>query len=247
MRPMFDFTSSDGIGFFKRRIKDTQLIQISWILPTASVILASLIHYLSGNYRDIPFFISETDHPGLEDHVFSIGLFLSSITQVVVSFRLYLLFKPIASPKLHIFALFCGLATSTHLAVLAFVTMDQNLEVHIYTAMVVFHGGFAWAFATHFSLPKSSSKGRKVRLYSLVLAFVSLIVMSVSIQDGIKSGEEELGVHSSEIGLEYLQPWVDVAAPAEFLLFFGLIGCLASFRWDIEEHSSKGQDPPVEG
>ena len=128
MRPMFDFTSSDGIGFFKRRIKDTQLIQISWILPTASVILASLIHYLSGNYRDIPFFISETDHPGLEDHVFSIGLFLSSITQVVVSFRLYLLFKPIASPKLHIFALFCGLATSTHLAVLAFVTMDQNLK-----------------------------------------------------------------------------------------------------------------------
>ena len=244
---MFDFTSSDGIGFFKRRIKDTQLIQISWILPTASVILASLIHYLSGNYRDIPFFISETDHPGLEDHVFSIGLFLSSITQVVVSFRLYLLFKPIASPKLHIFALFCGLATSTHLAVLAFVTMDQNLEVHIYTAMVVFHGGFAWAFATHFSLPKSSSKGRKVRLYSLFLAFVSLIVLSVSIQDGIKSGEEELGVDSSEIGLEYLQPWVDVAAPAEFLLFFGLIGCLASFRWDIEEHSSKGQDPPVEG
>ena len=243
---MFDFTSSDGIGFFKRRIKDTQLIQISWILPTASVILASLIHYLSGNYRDIPFFISETDHPGLEDHVFSIGLFLSSITQVVVSFRLYLLFKPIASPKLHIVALLCGLATSTHLAVLAFVTMDQNLEVHIYTAMVVFHGGFAWAFATHFSLPKSSSKGRKVRLYSLVLAFVSLIVMSVSIRDGIKSGEEELGVHSSEIGLEYLQPWVDVAAPAEFLLFFGLIGCLASFRWDIEEHSSKRQDPPVE-
>ena len=243
---MFDFTSSDGIGFFKRRIKDTQLIQISWILPTASVILASLIHYLSGNYRDIPFFISETDHPGLEDHVFSIGLFLSSITQVVVSFRLYLLFKPIASPKLHIVALLCGLATSTHLAVLAFVTMDQNLEVHIYTAMVVFHGGFAWAFATHFSLPKSSSKGRKVRLYSLLLAFVSLIVMSVSIQDGIKSGEEELGVHSSEIGLEYLQPWVDVAAPAEFLLFFGLIGCLASFRWDIEEHSSKRQDPPVE-
>ena len=244
---MFDFTSSDGIGFFKRRIKDTQLIQISWILPTASVILASLIHYLSGNYRDIPFFISETDHPGLEDHVFSIGLFLSSITQVVVSFRLYILFKPIASPKLHIVALLCGLATSTHLAVLAFVTMDQNLEVHIYTAMVVFHGGFAWAFATHFSLPKSSSKGRKVRLYSLVLAFVSLIVMSVSIRDGIKSGEEELGVHSSEIGLEYLQPWVDVAAPAEFLLFFGLIGCLASFRWDIEEHSSKGQDSPVEG
>lgn len=243
---MFDFTSSDGIGFFNRRIKDTQLIQISWILPTASVILASLIHYFSGNYRDIPFFISETDYPGLEDHVFSIGLFLSSVIQAFVSFRLYILFKPIASPKLHLFALLCGLATSTHLAVLAFATMDQYLEIHIYTAMVVFHGGFAWAFATHFSLPKSKSKGRKIRLYSLALAFTSLVVMSVSIRDGIKAGEEELGVHSSEIGLEYLQPWVDVAAPAEFLLFFGLIGCLASFRWDIEEHSPKSQDSPVE-
>ena len=246
MSLMFDLTSEDGVRYLNRRLKDTHLIQISWILPTASVILATLIHYFSGNYRDIPFFISETDHPGLEDHVFSIGLFFSAIIQLIVSFRLYILFKPIASPRLHLVALLCGLATSTHLAVLAFVTMDQNLEVHIYTAMVVFHGGFAWAFATHFSLPKSSSKGRKVRLYSLVLAFVSLIVMSVSIQDGIKSGEEELGVHSSEIGLEYLQPWVDVAAPAEFLLFFGLIGCLASFRWDIEEHSSKRQDPPVE-
>ena len=247
MSHMFDLTSEDGVGYLNRRLKDTHLIQISWILPTASVILASLIHYFSGNYRDIPFFISETDHPGLEDHVFSIGLFFSAIIQLIVSFRLYILFKPIASPRLHLVALLWGLATSTHLAVLAFVTMDQNLEVHIYTAMVVFHGGFGWAFATHFSLPKSLSKGRKVRLYSLALAFVSLIVMSVSIREGIKSGEEELGVHSSEIGLEYLQPWVDVAAPAEFLLFFGLIGCLASFRWDIEEHATKGQNTPIEG
>lgn len=246
MSLMFDLTSEDGVGYLNRRIKDTHLIQISWILPTASVILASLIHYFSGNYRDIPFFISETDHPGLEDHVFSIGLFFSAIIQLIVSFRLYILFKPIASPRLHLVALLCGLATSTHLAVLAFVTMDQNIEVHIYTAMVVFHGGFAWAFATHFSLPKSLSKGRKIRLYSLALAFVSLIVMSVSIREGIKSGEEELGVHSSEIGLEYLQPWVDVAAPAEFLLFFGLIGCLASFRWDIEEHTAKAQNTSVE-
>ena len=246
MSLMFDLTSEDGVGYLNRRLKDTHLIQISWILPTASVILASLIHYFSGNYRDIPFFISETDHPGLEDHVFSIGLFFSAIIQLIVSFRLYILFKPIASPRLHLVALLCGLATSTHLAVLAFVTMDQNIEVHIYTAMVVFHGGFGWAFATHFSLPKSLSKGRKVRLYSLALAFVSLIVMSVSIREGIKSGEEELGVHSSEIGLEYLQPWVDVAAPAEFLLFFGLIGCLASFRLDIEEHATKGQNTPIE-
>lgn len=244
---MFDLTSKDGVRYLNRRLKDTHLIQISWILPTASVIFASLIHYFSGNYRDFPFFISETDHPGLEDHVFSIGLFLSALIQTLVSFRLYILFKPIASQKLHFVALLCGLATSTHLAVLAFVTMEQNIEVHIYTAMVVFHGGFAWAFATHFSLPKSLSKGRKIRLYSLILAFVSLLVMSISIQDGIKSGEKELGVHSSEIGLEYLQPWVDVAAPAEFLLFFGLIGCLASFRWDIEEHAAKVQDTPIEG
>lgn len=246
MRLMFNFTSDEGIEIFNRRLKDTRLIQISWILPTASILLATFIHYFSGNYRDIPFFISETDHPGIEDHVFSIGLFLSAVIQIVVSFRLYILFKPIASPKLHLVALLCGLATSTHLAILAFVTMEQNLEIHIYTAMVVFHGGFAWAFATHFSLPKSASKGRRVRIYSLLIAFTSLLVMSISIRDGIKSGEEELGVHSSEIGLEYLQPWVNYAAPAEYLLFFGLIGCLASFRWDIKEHASKGQDSPIE-
>lgn len=243
---MLRFKSNRGIVLFGRPVSDQTLIRTSWILPTASVLLATIIHYFSGNYRDIPFFISETDHPGIEDHVFSIGLFCSAIVQLIVSVRLFFLFKPIASPKLHHFAFVCGLATSTHLAVLAFVTIEQNIEVHVYTALVVFHGGFAWAFATHFSLPKSNSKGRSIRVYSLLLALASLLVMTFTIRDGIQSGMKELGVQESEVGLEYLQPWIVYAAPAEYFLFFGLIACLASFSWDIQHYTSEGQDTSIE-
>ena len=243
---MIQFNSNKGIDVLGRSITDRTLIRTSWILPLVSVLLATVIHYFSGNYRDIPFFISETDHPGIEDHVFSIGLFCSSMIQLVVSIRLYVLFKPIASPKLHHIALASGIATSTHLSVLAFVTMDQNIEVHVYTAFIVFHGGFAWAFATHFSLPKSNSRGRTVRIYSLLVALVSLLVMTFTIRDGIQSGEQELGVDASNVGLDYLQPWVVYAAPAEYFLFFGLIACLASFSWDIQHHAGEIENTTIE-
>jgi hypothetical protein len=243
---MIQFSSDKGIDVLGRSITDRTLIRTSWILPLVSVLLATVIHYFSGNYRDVPFFISETDHPGIEDHVFSIGLFCSSVIQLLVSIRLYFLFKPIASPKLHHIALVCGIATSTHLSVLAFVTMDQNIEVHVYTAFIVFHGGFAWAFATHFSLPKSNSRGRTVRIYSLLVALVSLLVMTFTIRDGIQSGEQELGVDASNVGLDYLQPWVVYAAPAEYFLFFGLIACLASFSWDIQHHAGEIENTTIE-
>ena len=141
---MIQFSSDKGIDLLGRSITDRTLIRTSWILPLVSVLLATVIHYMSGNYRDIPFFISETDHSGIEDHVFSIGLFCSAMIQLLVSIRLYVLFKPIASPKLHHIALACGIATSTHLSVLAFVTMDQNIEVPftppLLYSMVALHG-----------------------------------------------------------------------------------------------------------
>ena len=242
---MIQFKSRRGVSIFGRSISDHALIRTSWILPLVTVLLATFIHYFSGNYRDFPFFISETDYPGIEDHVFTLGLFCSAIVQLMVSIRLFVLFKPIASPKLHHFAFVCGLATSLHLAVLSFVTMEQSIEIHVYTAFVVFHGGFAWAFATHFSLPKSNSKGRRIRVYSLLLALVSLLVMTFTIRDGIQSGVEELGVHESEVGLDYLQPWTVYAAPAEYFLFFGLVACLASFSWDIQHHSGELEDTSV--
>jgi hypothetical protein len=124
--------------------------------------------------------------------------------------------------------------------------MDQNIEVHVYTAFIVFHGGFAWAFATHFSLPKSNSRGRTVRIYSLLVALVSLLVMTFTIRDGIQSGEQELGVDASNVGLDYLQPWVVYAAPAEYFLFFGLIACLASFSWDIQHHAGEIENTTIE-
>jgi hypothetical protein len=48
------------------------------------------------------------------------------------------------------------------------------------------------------------------------------------------------------IPLNDLQPWIDVAAPAEYILFFSLLGCLASFSWDILEHTDHLEDSSIE-
>tara|TARA_B000000532_G_C18697641_1_gene332480 strand:- start:336 stop:674 length:339 start_codon:yes stop_codon:yes gene_type:complete len=112
--------------------------------------------------------------------------------------------------------------------------------------MVVFHGGFCWAFLTHFALPNPHPKGKKLRLLSLAGALTSLLVMTISIGRGVRQRRAELDSDSNIIPLDALQPWIDVAAPAEFILFFSLLGCLASFSWDIHNNSSQLEDASIE-
>ena len=47
----------------------------------------------------------------------------------------------------------------------------------------------------------------------------SLIVMTFSLGRGIERRTNELGLESDMIPLDQLQPWINVAAPAEFVLF----------------------------
>jgi len=216
------------------------------MIPLFTIIAAVLIHVLAGNVRDVPFFISEADHPGLERVVFTSGLFVSACFQCLLSIRLYFLFKEKARPRILLFATILGVLSSIHLAILAFADMYDHISLHIYTSMVVFHGGFCWAFLTHFALPNPHPKGKKLRLLSLAGALISLLVMTISIGRGVRQRREELDSDSTIIPLDALQPWIDVAAPAEFILFFSLLGCLASFSWDIRNDSSQLENPSIE-
>ena len=56
--------------------------QASWMVTGGAVALAMLIHLLNGP-RAIPFFISEADHQGLQDHVFTVGLTLAGLLQMM--------------------------------------------------------------------------------------------------------------------------------------------------------------------
>ena len=243
---MLDLKGECGIVFSSKTLRDIHLIKLAWIVPLVTIIAAVLIHVLAGNVRDVPFFISEADHPGLERVVFTTGLFVSSGVQCLLALRLYVLFKGKTRPRILLFATILGVLSSIHLAILAFADMYDHLSLHIYTALVVFHGGFCWAFLTHFALLNPHPKGRKLRLLSLAGALISLSVMTISMGRGVRQRRKELDTDSNIIPLDALQPWIDVAAPAEFILFFSLLGCLASFSWDIHNNSSQLEDTSIE-
>ena len=169
------------------------------------------IHVALGNARDVPFFISEADYPGLERFVFTIGLFVSAVFHFMLTLRLYTLFKDIARRKLLRAAMILGIASSTHLAILAFADMYDHLALHVYTSLVVFHGGFTWAILAHFSLPHPNKTGRAVRLVSLFTAFVSLATMTIAMSRGIEEQRRVYDIQPEMIPLDDLQLWIDVA------------------------------------
>lgn len=243
---MLDLKRRDGIGIGSYVLRDTRLVKLAWMVPLCSIIAAISIHVALGNARDVPFFISEADYPGLERFVFTIGLFVSSVFLFMLTLRLYTLFKDIGRKNILRTATILGVASSTHLAVLAFANMYDHLTLHVYTSLVVFHGGFTWAILTHFSLPHPNKTGRTVRLVSLFTAFVSLTTMTIAMSRGIEEQRRAHDIQPEMIPLDDLQPWIDVAAPAEFILFFSLLGCLASFSWDIVNHADEAKDSTIE-
>ena len=242
---MLDLKRGDGIGIGSYVLHDTRLVKLAWMVPLCSIITAIGIHVALGNTRDVPFFISEADYPGLERFVFTIGLSVSAVFLFMLTLRLYTLFKDIARKNVLRTATILGVASSTHLAVLAFANMYDHLTLHVYTSLVVFHGGFTWAILAHFSLPHPNRTGRKVRLVSLCTAFVSLTTMTIAMSRGIEEQRRAYDIQPEMIPLDDLQPWIDVAAPAEFILFFSLLGCLASFSWDIVNHADQAKDSTI--
>ena len=243
---MFDLKRGDGIGIGSYVLRDTRLVKLAWMVPLCSIIAAVGIHVALGNARDVPFFISEADYPGPERFVCTIALLASAVFHFMLTLRLYTLFKDIARRKLLRAAMILGIASSTHLAILAFADMYDHLALHVYTSMVVFHGGFTWAILAHFSLPHPNKTGRAVRLVSLFTAFVSLATMTIVMSRGIEEQRRVYDIQPEMIPLGDLQPWIDVAAPAEFILFFSLLGCLASFSWDIVNHTDQTKDSTIE-
>ena len=243
---MLDLKRGDGIGIGPYLLRDTRLVTFAWMVPLCSIIAAVGIHVALGNARDVPFFISEADYPGLERFVFTTGLLTSAAFHFLLTLRLYTLLKGVARRKILQIATILGIASSTHLAVLAFADMYDHLTLHVYTSLVVFHGGFTWAILAHFSLPHPHRTGRTLRLISLFIAFVSLTTMTVAMSRGIEQQRRAYDIQPEMIPLDNLQPWIDVAAPAEFILFFSLLGCLASFSWDIIKHTNQTKDSTIE-
>ena len=78
-----------GVRIGRMFLADKVIIRTSWLLPSIVVPASMLIHMVVGNSRDFPFFISEADFPGLERYIFTVGLAISGLVQMLFAYRMW--------------------------------------------------------------------------------------------------------------------------------------------------------------
>ena len=226
-----NFSGLDGIEIAGIRVADTTLIRIGWILPLVSVVCSMTIHAASGHARDFPFFVSESDYPGLE-WFFTIGhndFLMSPISSGECSFQV--------EKFAHEVSFFAGLS-SVSLFVLAMANMYDQLLLHSLASIGLFVGGFIWGVSTHSIYTSNNLSAQKLRQVGLWSSLVGFLVMNLSllfyvlVLTMLSSFSAD---YSTTVTLNQLQPAINLAAPAEYLLIIGLMMTLASIGKDLDQ------------
>lgn len=237
---MIDFKGQGGIKLGDNFVADKMLARLGWTVPAVTLTLAMLIHWLSGDARAVPFFISESDYPGPQRILFTTGLFVSGVIACTVAFRLWWTQRQDCRPKLLFTSMLCGFYTGVNISLMAFANMYDFLEFHVFTALGVFQVGMLWALMAHFALPNSQKKGKVLRWIALVVSFISFNVMTSSLKDAVK-GMTKAEAQEALIQLTPLQSAIDIAAPAEYFLVIGLFIAIASFESDLQVTANSDQ------
>ena len=225
--------AQNGITIGGKFIADDLIIRTSWLLPSFVVPVSMIIHVLAGNARDFPFFISEADYPGVERMIFTVGLAISGLIQMLFAYRMWFEYRKIQPSKLLTLALCCGVFTGANLLVMSFADMYDHFVLHVITASMVFQVGMVWAVVSHFAIPNANPRGKRIRRLSILVSVVSYVIMNNAVVRAIND-LEEYGLDDDTIfTLDRIQDAIDVAAYAEYALFVGLILCLYSFEQDF--------------
>ena len=238
---MIDFKGRGGITLGEKFVADATLARLGWAVPAVTLSLAMLIHWLSGDARAVPFFISESDYPGLQRVIFTSGLFISGFIICTVSFRMWWTLRQDCRPKILFISMLCGFYTGINISLMAFANMYDFLEFHVFTALGVFQVGMAWALVSHFALPNAQKKGKMMRWLAMIVSFISFNVMSATLAGAVK-GMTSDERHDALTQLTPLQNAINIAAPAEYFLVIGLFIALASFESDLQAMENVGQD-----
>ncbi|MFL2949137.1 MAG: hypothetical protein ACJZ40_01975 [Candidatus Poseidoniaceae archaeon] len=234
-----DLEGEEGVRIRSFVVADRTLLRFTWMVIFCTVVLSMLIHAASGNARDVPFFISESDYPGIERYVFTVGLTLSGLLLCTLSMRLKHAFDVIAKPTYARISLWAGLATGLSLVLLSWFNMYDQIILHSLFAMITFGGGYLWGWSTHSSLLEAPSRGHVVRKSWLKVAGVSLLVMHLALARPVKEYVLDGGIRDGTAIMNMSQNAINIAAPAEYLLFFSLVMMLASFGFDLENRNEK--------
>ena len=210
-------------------IEDKLAAKLGWLIPALTIGLSTLVHLLSGDYRAFPFFISEADYPGLQRVIFTSGFVVAGIVLIYVSWRLFWLNRKRGRWYWMHLSMLCGTFVGGNLAIMAFMDMYDHIELHIITALNVFHFSLAWGVVTHLGMKNGNQRGKNLRYLSITLGFIAFIGMSHAMGLAVKAHPEFLDTDD----LNLIQPWINVAAPMEYLLAISFMLTLGSFSADM--------------
>ena len=222
------------MDFFKKSELDIKLLRYSWTIPLSTLILSMSIHWFSGDARTFLIYISEADYPGLQRIVFTTGLTITGLIYSFLSYKIYLNFEDKSPRKyLLIISTIGGVYIGINLVAMSFLDMYDHFSGHILTVLTVFYGGMIWGLAIHFSLPKSSTRIKSIRLGSVLLSVLGFITMTVA----YNKAAQELGkavILYEEMNLVQ-HPYLDIAAIGEYALVFGFFMILFSIELDVKK------------
>ena len=210
-------------------IEDKLAAKLGWLIPALTIGLSTLVHLLSGDSRAFPFFISEADYPGLQRVIFTSGFVIAGIVLIYVSWRLFWLNRKRGRWYWMHLSMLCGTFVGANLAIMAFMDMYDHIELHILTALNVFHFSLAWGVVTHLGMKNGNQRGKNLRYLSITLGFIAFIGMSYAMGLAVKAHPEFLDTDD----LNLIQPWINVAAPMEYLLAISFMLTLGSFSADM--------------
>ena len=227
-------STGNGIQIAGIEVSDSMLIRLGWLLPLATVVTSMSIHAFSGNARAIPFFVSESDYPGPERIVFTTGLAITGVVICFLAYRFSLMVEEQDS-KWNRVSLFSGILSGLSLSVLAFANMYDALLLHSITTILVFVGGFIWGASMNKIHSNVVSQTPKLRKAGLWMSGLGILIMNLSLGVYIFWKRESLGLQDPQFDiLNQIQPAINIAAPAEYLLIVGLMMTLASIGRDLQ-------------
>ena len=212
-------------------IESRMVARLGWSIPLATVLLTTLIHIISGNYRDFPFFISEADYPGLERIIFKLGFFINGLVLIYVSWILFKACKPRARWYMMHVSCVTGILVGINLSLMAVWDIYAYEKLHVFTASNVFQLGLVWGVATHLGLPDANIDGKKMRYISISSSIIAFIGMFYAVGLGLQKYPE---FTEGNWDMEKMQPYINWAAPFEYLMVFSFMLTLKSFENELD-------------
>ena len=212
-------------------IESRMVARLGWSIPLATILLTTSIHIISGNYRDFPFFISEADYPGLERIIFKLGFFINGLVLIYVSWILFKACKPRARWYMMHVSCVTGILVGINLSLMAVWDIYAYEKLHVFTASNVFQLGLVWGVATHLGLPDANIDGKKMRYISISSSIIAFIGMFYAVGLGLQKYPE---FTEGTWDMEKMQPYINWAAPFEYLMVFSFMLTLKSFENELD-------------